>query len=60
MLVSVTERTRELGLRKALGATSKNIRDQFLVEAIVICQLGGIGGIIYIAKLILKSKRLIL
>lgn len=46
MLVSVTERTKEIGTRKALGATSKIIRWQFLVEAIVICQLGGISGII--------------
>jgi putative ABC transport system permease protein len=36
----------EIGLRKALGATSINIRNQFLIEAIIICQLGGIGGII--------------
>lgn len=46
MMVSVTERTREIGIRKALGATQFNIRRQFLVEAIVICQLGGICGII--------------
>ena len=46
MLVSVTERTREIGIRKSLGASQTVIRRQFLVEAIVICQLGGIAGII--------------
>ena len=44
MMVSVTERTREIGIRKALGATPKRIRQQFLIEAIVICQMGGIVG----------------
>ncbi|HEY5691378.1 MAG TPA: ABC transporter permease [Cyclobacteriaceae bacterium] len=47
MMVSVTERTREVGVRKALGATPLRIRQQFVIEAIVVCILGGIAGIIF-------------
>ena len=46
MMVSVTERTKEIGVRKALGATSKRIKEQFLIEAVVICLLGGVAGIL--------------
>ena len=46
MLVSVTERTREIGTRKALGATNANIRIQFVVESTIVCMIGGAIGVV--------------
>jgi putative ABC transport system permease protein len=65
MLVSVSERTREIGVRKALGANNIAIRNQFLIESILIGQLGGFLGIILgvlagnILSVVLKSSFII-
>jgi putative ABC transport system permease protein len=46
MLVSITERTREIGTRKALGATNGSIRLQFIIESMILCLVGGVLGVI--------------
>lgn len=61
MLVSVTERTREVGIRKAVGATNSQILSQFLIEAMLMCVVGGILGLIaaYVIALLIRMAGLL-
>ena len=58
MLVTVTERTREIGIRKAIGATRTAILQQFLIEAIVLCMMGCVIGI-FLSWVVLKAVTIV-